>query len=114
VSTTAANGTDSDPDGNWSTQATSTFTSTEPTGFPATPNITYTYTYPNSTANYCFNQSQNWVGIYLPDCDADPTNSLCSDPHSAIRIVSPIVRDPGLEVLLIAPSHRQITTTTLW
>ena len=44
----------------------------------------------DSPLNYCFLESQNWVGVDvdLPDCTLDPNNTLCSDPDAANRIVS--------------------------
>lgn len=40
----------------------------------------------NSKFDYCFLESQNWVGAD-PDCDSDPNSTLCSDPDAASRIV---------------------------
>lgn len=59
---------------------------TAPSDVPS-PNVTYEYNY-DPSPNYCFNQSQLWVGVDLPDCDEDPSDPLCSDPDNAMRLVS--------------------------
>jgi hypothetical protein len=52
-------------------------------------NMTVEENYVNYTN--CFLESQYWVGSddIQVDCDADPTNALCSDPDAGTRIVSP-------------------------
>ena len=44
----------------------------------------------NSTFNYCFLESQNWVGVNAleSDCDSDPNTTLCAESEPASRIVS--------------------------
>jgi hypothetical protein len=57
------------------------------------PEIPGNMTVEENHVNYtnCFLESQNWVGSddIQVDCDADPTNALCSDPDAGTRIVSP-------------------------
>ncbi|KAL9594564.1 MAG: hypothetical protein Q9219_006967, partial [cf. Caloplaca sp. 3 TL-2023] len=38
----------------------------------------------NAAFSYCFLQAQNWVGVDVvpPDCSADPTSILCTDPDA--------------------------------
>ena len=43
-----------------------------------------------STFNYCFLESQNWVGVNAleSDCNSDSNTTLCTDSDPASRIVS--------------------------
>lgn len=56
------------------------------------PGLTGNMTVEENYVNYtkCFLESQNWVGSddIQVDCEADPTNALCSDPDAGTRIVS--------------------------
>ena len=62
----------------------------------ATASVTYSTgnstptTVTNSTFNYCFLESQNWVGVNAleSDCNSDPNTTLCTDSNPASRIVS--------------------------
>jgi hypothetical protein len=49
-------------------------------------NVTYEENY-LPAPNFCFNQSQAWVGVDLPDCISNPDDPLCADPDSAMRLV---------------------------